>query len=31
LVHQHHLLDVITGLLIAALFRIYYKKGEKHV
>lgn len=30
LVHQHHLLDVITGLLIAVFFRIYYKNGEKH-
>lgn len=31
LVHQHHLLDVITGLLIAILFSKYYKKGKKYV
>lgn len=30
LVHQHHLLDVITGLLIAVLTIKYYAKGEKH-
>lgn len=30
LVHQHHLLDVIAGLLIAVFFRTYYKKGEKY-
>jgi membrane-associated phospholipid phosphatase len=31
LVHQHHLLDVISGLLVAALFYLYFNKGEKHV
>lgn len=31
LVHQHHVLDVITGLLIAVLFRTYYNFGDsKH-
>jgi membrane-associated phospholipid phosphatase len=31
LVHQHHLLDVITGLLIAYAFNRYFKKGQRHV
>lgn len=30
LVHQHHLLDVFAGLLIAFLFSKYYRKGEKY-
>lgn len=29
LVHQHHLLDVITGLLIASIFNNFYKKRGK--
>jgi membrane-associated phospholipid phosphatase len=28
LVHQHHVLDVVTGLFIAVLFRIYYYLGD---
>ena len=31
LVHQHHLLDVATGLLIAFAFNRYFKKGQRHV
>lgn len=31
LVHQHHLLDVVTGLLVAKLFRHITRKGESHV
>jgi membrane-associated phospholipid phosphatase len=30
LVHQHHILDVSTGLLVAIGFRKYYNKGEDH-
>ena len=30
LVHQHHLLDVATGLLVAALFTNIIGKGEHH-
>ena len=31
LVHQHHLLDVVSGLLIAAGFNLYFKKRYAHV
>ena len=31
LVHQHHLLDVVTGLLIAIAFNRYFEKGQRHV
>lgn len=31
LVHQHHLIDVLTGLLVALLLRKYYKKGGGYV
>jgi len=31
LVHQHHLLDVASGLLIAFAFNLYFKKGRRHV
>lgn len=30
LVHQHHLLDVATGLLVAAVFHHFSRKGESH-
>lgn len=30
LVHQHHLLDVVAGLLIAIMFRRFMGKGEGH-
>ena len=30
LVHQHHILDIITGLLVAIAFRKNYNKGEDH-
>ena len=30
LVHQHHLADMITGLLVALVFRKYTFKGEQH-
>ena len=29
-VHQHHLLDVVTGLLVAAAFIRFIGKGERH-
>ena len=29
-VHQHHLLDVATGLLVAATFYAFIGKGERH-
>ncbi|MDH5178829.1 MAG: phosphatase PAP2 family protein [Gammaproteobacteria bacterium] len=31
LVHQHHLLDVASGILVAVLIRKYYGIGESHV
>jgi len=31
LVHQHHLLDILTGMLVAIGFRYNYNKGEIHV
>jgi len=31
LVHQHHLLDVVTGLLVAMTFRHLIGKGDSHV
>ncbi len=31
LVHQHHLLDLIAGLVVAWLFRYLLRKGEVHV
>lgn len=31
LVHQHHLLDVATGLLVAITFRHFIGKGGRHV
>jgi len=31
LIHQHHLVDIITGLLVAIYFRNFYKTGEKNV
>ena len=31
LVHQHHLLDLIAGLVVAWLFRSLLRKGEDHV
>jgi len=31
LVHQHHLLDLIAGLVVACLFRSLLRKGEGHV
>lgn len=30
LVHQHHLLDVVTGLLVTATFIRFIGKGERH-
>jgi membrane-associated phospholipid phosphatase len=30
LVHQHHLLDVAAGLLVARLFYYVIGKGERH-
>lgn len=30
LVHQHHLLDVATGLLVAMMFHHFIGKGESH-
>lgn len=30
LVHQHHLLDVATGLLVAAAFHNFSRNGESH-
>jgi len=30
-VHQHHMLDVFSGLLIAVIFKLYFKKGNSHV
>lgn len=29
-VHQHHMLDVATGLIAAYIFAFIYKTGEKH-
>jgi membrane-associated phospholipid phosphatase len=31
LVHQHHLLDVVTGLSIAVAFNFYFKRGRRDV
>ena len=31
LVHQHHLLDLITGLAIAATFHLYFEKRSRYV
>jgi membrane-associated phospholipid phosphatase len=30
LVHQHHLLDVVTGLFVAMMFRHFMEKGGNH-
>jgi hypothetical protein len=30
LVHQHHLLDVVTGLLVAVMFRHFIGRGGSH-
>lgn len=30
LVHQHHLLDVVSGLLVAIVFRQWTRNGESH-
>jgi membrane-associated phospholipid phosphatase len=31
LVHQHHLLDVVTGLVVALAFNLYFKNRCTHV